>query len=208
MLRLRGVGCDVIGVCIAYLGLAGSWATLPQFHQGNVLFTFPQMNQDFFFSHLLFVVLTRNIPAGFVLMFLLKHLLWGLWFLMDHQYSAPWMNHAGIGSTGCGGGHMIRWSYRVLSSTLSIVPYPTPESLEYCWRLWPLVGCPMSQCPGSGHACLNQVVLSVMFFHSQIPLSPMQYGMHQFCYLQTRVGFWFPWTFLHIDPSSFPTWQC
>lgn len=84
------------------------------------------------------------------------------------------------------------WSYRVLSRTLSIVPYPTPESLEYCWRLWPLLGCPMSQCPGPRHARLNQVVVCVMFFHSQIPFSPVQYGMHQFCYLQTPVGFWFP----------------
>lgn len=75
MLQLGGVWCDVKGVCVTYLGLAGSQATLPQFHQGNVFLTFPQLNQDTVLSHLLFVVLIRNIPAGFELMFWLKELL-------------------------------------------------------------------------------------------------------------------------------------
>lgn len=156
------------------------------------------------FSHLLFVVLIRNIPAGFLLMFWLKHLLWELWFLMDHQYSVPRVNLAGTGSIGCGGGHTIRWSYRVLSSAVSIAPCPTPDSQEQCWRLWPVLSCPMCQ----GHAHLNQVVFSVMIFHSQIPFSSVQYGMHQFCYLQTPVGFWFPLTFPRMGSSSFHTSQC
>lgn len=41
MLQLGGVWCDVKGVCVTYLGLAGSQATLPQFHQRNVFLTFP-----------------------------------------------------------------------------------------------------------------------------------------------------------------------
>lgn len=214
MLQLGGVWCDVIGVYVTYLGLAGSQATLLQFHPGNVFLTFPQRNQDivFFTPSLCFVFhqkyFTRNIPAGFLLMFWLKHSLWGLWFLMDHQYSVPWVNHAGAGSTGCGGGHTIRWSYRVLFSTVSIAPCPTPESQEQCWRLWPVLSCPMSQCPGPGHAHLNQVVVSVMIFHSQIPFSSVQYEMHQFCYFQTPVWFWLPWTFPHMDHSSFHAWQC
>lgn len=82
------------------------------------------------------------------------------------------------------------------------------RKLEYCWRPSPLWGCPTSQCPDPGHVHLNQVVVSVMFFHLQILFSPMQYGMHPFCYLQIPVGFWFPLTFFHMDPLSFHTWQC
>lgn len=63
MLQLGGVWCDVIGVCLTYLDLAGAQTTLPQFHQGNVFLTFPQMS--IVFSYLLFGVLIRNIPAGF-----------------------------------------------------------------------------------------------------------------------------------------------
>lgn len=88
-----------------------------------------------------------------------------------------------------------------------------PILLQKAWSSaeGPVLGCPVSQCPDPGHARLNQMVVSIMFFHSnsfiQIPFSSMQYGMHQFCYLQIPVGFWFPWTFPHMYPSSFHTWQ-
>lgn len=78
MLQLRGVWCGKRkGSCSNYLGLARSEATLPQFLQGNIFLSLPQENQEIVLFYT-FVILIRDIPVGFWLMFCMKHSWWGL----------------------------------------------------------------------------------------------------------------------------------
>lgn len=134
MLQLRGVRYDKRkGSCVNYLGLARSEATLPQFLQGNIFLALPQVNQEIVLFHT-FVVLIRNIPVEFWLMFCVKHSRWGLCCdaLLDGSSTPCFLVELQCctGSPAC---WLWSWSYdqviiHVLSSTVSIAPYPAPES--------------------------------------------------------------------------------